>query len=72
MERMDTETYSVEQAGRILGISRGAAYAACRRGEIPVLRLGHRLLVPKPALARMLRGDHEAEVFLGAPAGPDA
>jgi excisionase family DNA binding protein len=40
-----------------LGISRNAAYEACSRGEIPTLRIGKRLLVPKAALDRMLSGD---------------
>jgi hypothetical protein len=28
-----------------------------RRGEIPTIRIGNRLLVPKAALDRMLAGD---------------
>ncbi|GIG54540.1 helix-turn-helix domain-containing protein [Demequina activiva] len=47
-------TYTVEEAGRLLGIGRGAAYAAVRRGEIPVIALGKRLVVPKAPLLRML------------------
>src|SRR5437764_13081151 len=39
--------YSVPEAGRLLGLSRNAAYAAAQRGEIPVIRIGRRLLVPK-------------------------
>jgi excisionase family DNA binding protein len=50
-------TVSVEQAGRILGISRGAAYARASDGTLPVLRLGKRLLVPKSALDKMLQID---------------
>jgi excisionase family DNA binding protein len=45
-------TISVEEAGRILGVSRGAAYA--KDGSIPTIRLGKRLLVPKAALEKML------------------
>jgi excisionase family DNA binding protein len=47
-------TLSVEQVGRILGISRGAAYAYAKDGSIPTIRLGKRLLVPKAALEKML------------------
>lgn len=47
-------TYSVEEAGRALGVSRNTAYAAARSGEIPVVRFGGRLLVPRRALERML------------------
>ena len=47
-------TYSVPEAARLLGIGRNAAYDAVRRGEIPTIRIGKRLLVPKAALQRML------------------
>jgi len=50
-------TVSVEQAGRILGISRGAAYARAGDGSLPTVRLGKRLLVPKGALQKMLKID---------------
>jgi len=49
-------TVSVEEAGEILGCSRNTAYEAVRRGEIPVIRIGKRLLVPKAALERLLSG----------------
>jgi excisionase family DNA binding protein len=50
-------TVSVEEAGRILGISRGAAYARAGDGSLPTVRLGKRLLVPKGALDKMLQID---------------
>jgi excisionase family DNA binding protein len=50
-------TVSVEEAGRILGISRGAAYARAGDGSLPTVRLGKRLLVPKSALQKMLQID---------------
>ena len=47
-------TISVPQAGRrYLGLSRGAAYAAAGRGEIPTLRVGKLLRVPVKAMERM-------------------
>jgi excisionase family DNA binding protein len=49
-------TYDVEEAGRVLGIGRSAAYEAVRRGEIPSIRLGKRVVVPRAALERMLEG----------------
>jgi excisionase family DNA binding protein len=48
------QTYTVEEAARLLGVSRGVGYEAARRGELPTIRLGRRLLVPKVALERML------------------
>jgi len=47
-------TVSVEEAGRFLGVGRSAAYEAVRRGEIPHLRIGRRLLVPVPRLMALL------------------
>jgi excisionase family DNA binding protein len=47
-------TVSVEEAGRLLGISRGHAYALVNRGEIPSLRLGRRIVVPMRAIDRLL------------------
>lgn len=41
---------SVEEAARLLGLGRSAAYEAARRGELLTRRLGRRLLVPVPAL----------------------
>lgn len=44
-------------AGRRLGIGRAAAYQAAKRGEIPVLRIGRKLLVPRTAFERLLGGE---------------
>jgi excisionase family DNA binding protein len=50
----ERRTVSVEEAGRILGVSRGSAYTLARTGELPTIRLGKRLLVPKAALEKLL------------------
>jgi hypothetical protein len=52
-------TYSVPQAGRMLEppLSKNAAYAAAKRGQIPTLRFGHLLRVPGKKWRRMLAGD---------------
>ena len=53
---MDTEklTLTVAEAAKCLGIGRNSAYAAAARGEIPVVKVGKRLLVPKAALEILL------------------
>ena len=56
------KTLTVEQAGRELGISRSLAYAAAQSGEIPTLRIGRRLIVPRAAFERMLAQAGEPEV----------
>ena len=50
----DRLTLTVEEAAHLLGISRGLAYELARSGQLPVVRLGRRLLVPRVALERML------------------
>ena len=44
-------------AARRLGLGRNAVYDAIARGEIPVIRFGRRIVVPKRALDRMLNGE---------------
>jgi excisionase family DNA binding protein len=48
------ETLSVPEAGRVVGLGKNASYDAARRGELPVLRFGRILRVPRAALDRML------------------
>jgi excisionase family DNA binding protein len=43
--------------GQLLGLSKASTYEAVRRGEIPSIRVGRRLLVPTAALRRMLGVD---------------
>ena len=50
----ESQTYSIEEVATILGVGRATAYAAARRGDIPTVRLGRRLLVPRDALKRLL------------------
>ncbi len=47
-------TLTVEEAARELGVGRGLGYELARRGVIPTLRLGRRLVVPVAALDRLL------------------
>jgi excisionase family DNA binding protein len=49
-----SETHSVPEAGRRVGLGKNASYDAARRGELPVLRFGRALRVPRAALDRML------------------
>lgn len=60
---MDVErkTLTVEEAGRVLGLGRSAAYNAAKRGQLPTLRIGHRVLVPRAALDRLLDGEGQPE-----------
>jgi excisionase family DNA binding protein len=48
--------YTVPQAGAMAGLGRNASYEAVQRGEIPVLRFGRLLRVPKAAWDAILAG----------------
>ena len=48
-------TLSVEETAQVLGIGRGLAYELACTGQIPVIRLGKRMLVPRLQLEAMLR-----------------
>lgn len=55
MAEQNEWTLSVPDAGReYFGLSRNAAYAAAARGEIPTVKIGRLLRVPKKAIERML------------------
>ena len=47
-------TLTVEEAGELLGISRSLAYEMARTGQLPTLRFGKRIVVPKKAIQTML------------------
>lgn len=47
-------TLTVPEAAERLGISRAFAYELVARGEIPFLRLGRRIVIPRRALERMV------------------
>jgi excisionase family DNA binding protein len=48
------QTYRIDEVAKLLGIGRNAAYESVARGEIPVIRLGRRMVAPKALIDRML------------------
>ena len=50
----DRLVLTIEEAGKLLGLGRSRTYEAARRGDIPTLRIGSRILVPKVALLKLL------------------
>ena len=50
----DRLTLTVAEAAELLGISRGLAYELAARGELPVLRLGRRIVIPRKALEALV------------------
>lgn len=50
-------TLDVVEAGRLAGLGRNASYEAARSGEMPVVKIGGRLLVPRRAWEAKLNGE---------------
>lgn len=50
----DSPVLTIEEAGALLRLSRSSAYEAARKGQLPTLRIGRRLLVPRARLMAML------------------
>jgi excisionase family DNA binding protein len=53
------DTLTVVEAGKRLRIGRNQAYAMAKRGELPIIKIGRSLRVPKPAFNRLLEGRAE-------------
>jgi len=54
-ENTDQLTMSVKSCARLLGISRGLAFAMIKQGRLPHLKFGRRILIPKQAIDELLR-----------------
>lgn len=57
-------TYTAREAAERLGIGLTSLYAAVQRGELPSIRVGRRVLVPRRSLDVML-GAADAEILDG-------
>jgi len=53
--------YSVPEAARLLGVCRNFGYELARTKQIPIVRFGKRMLVPKAAFDKMLSVSPEKE-----------
>lgn len=62
-------TLSIDEAAAMLGISRAHAYELVRRGELPRLRLGRRVVIPAKALEEYVQG---ATAGIGSAVSRDA
>lgn len=46
--------YDVPEAGSLLGLTRNGSYEAAKRGDIPTIKIGKLIKVPKAAFHRLL------------------
>ena len=58
----EKKVLTVMEAAAELGISKGSAYEAVRSGQIPTIRIGRRLIVPRAAFDKMLEQAGEPKV----------
>jgi excisionase family DNA binding protein len=47
-------TYSVTDVARIFGVTPSHVWRLCQRGDLPSIRLGGRILIPRDAVDRIL------------------
>ena len=45
---------NVSEVAQLLGLSRNSAYLACLNGQLPCVKVGKRILIPKASLGRWL------------------
>jgi excisionase family DNA binding protein len=50
-------TLTVEETAKLLGLSRNSAYQGIATGEIPHIKVGKRILIPRKALEKILEGN---------------
>lgn len=48
------DAFSIEEVARRLGLSRAAAYRAAASGDIPALKIGARVVVPRVRYEKFL------------------
>jgi excisionase family DNA binding protein len=54
------DVMTVVEAARLLRLGRNGVYEAIHRKEIPSIKIGRKILIPKAALVRMLADAGEA------------
>ena len=51
---IERATLTVDETARVLGIGRNRLYQSIREGQLPVLRMGRRILVSRVVLEQVL------------------
>ena len=71
---MERKTITIDEAAARLGISRNSAYFAAHRGEIPIIKIGKRMLVVLDQFSAMLgeklKSESPAAANIEPPAAP--
>lgn len=57
----ESAVLSVNECAKMLQIARGSAYQAIATGEIPHLKIGRRILIPRVAIQKLLESAGKKE-----------
>jgi excisionase family DNA binding protein len=52
----EPDTLTIEETAKRLRIGLNSAYSGVKNGQIPSIRIGRRILIPRPALEALLAG----------------
>lgn len=50
----DKKTFNVSEASKILGVSRSLMYRVIHKGELPIIKLGNRILISHYTIENIL------------------
>ena len=50
----ESAVLSVNECAKMLKLSRGSAYQGCLTGDIPHIKIGRRILIPRVAIQKLL------------------
>ena len=56
---VERETYTIEEVAAVLGISKTHAYRMAASGDLPAIRMGWKILIPRRIIDEMLSGEHQ-------------
>ncbi len=65
MANDESYVLTVEEAAQYLRVGRSACYEAVRLGQIPSIRVGRSIRVPRLALERLMAGESDQRVPAG-------
>ena len=58
---IESAVLSVNERAKILRLSRGSAYQGIMTGEIPHIKIGRRILIPRVAIQKLLESAAKKE-----------
>ncbi len=53
--------YTIPEAAELIGVSRNQGYELARRGELPIVKMGKLLFIPKARLHKMFGLNEKGE-----------